>query len=394
MTGCKENSSDKAPVAITFGQDADFLHEHLEDVVVLQHANDSSQVLVSGDYQARVMTSTTGGRQGKSYGWINYDLIRSGKYNPHINAFGGEERIWLGPEGGQYALFFPPGAPFDFNNWQTPGLLDTAKFTQVNKTNSSVTYSKSDSLKNYAGTNFDITLTRRISLLDKSIFEKQAGITLPPGVSLVAYETENTLTNSGAAAWNEHTGLLSIWLLGMYRPSDQTVIAAPFKPLANAREYITDDYFGKISPEYLQVKDSVLLLKADGKSRGKIGLSPQVARPIAGSVDLNSGSITLISFSIADTGHYVNSKWEQQQAPYKGDVLNCYNDGPLADGTQMGPFYELESSSDARALQPGESIVYRQVTAHIEGDKTAMNQLAQSIWQLSLEQIANSFPAK
>jgi hypothetical protein len=30
---------------------------------------------------------------------------------------------------------------------------------------------------------------------------------------------------------------------------------------------------------------------------------------------------------------YVNSKWGQQDDPYKGDVVNSYNDGPVEDGS-------------------------------------------------------------
>ena len=29
--------------------------------------------------------------------------------NPHMNAYGGEDRIWLGPEGGMFSLFFCAG---------------------------------------------------------------------------------------------------------------------------------------------------------------------------------------------------------------------------------------------------------------------------------------------
>lgn len=392
LAGCRGNGPGKKPGASSFGEDADFLRQHLKNVVVLQHTADSSQVLVSGDYQARVMTSTTGGRSGKSYGWINRPLIASGSYRSHINAYGGEERFWLGPEGGQYSLFFPKGSPFDFSNWQTPGLLDTAHFNLDNRTDASVTYSKRATLKNYAGADFDITIIRRISLLDTIAFKKRTGIVLPAGISLVAYETENKLANSGVQPWNEQTGLLSIWLLGMYQPSPKTVIAVPFRPLPQATQFIHDDYFGKISPQNLQIKDSLLLMKADGKSRGKIGLSPEVARPLAGSVDLETGSITLICFSVAENGRYVNSKWEHQREPYKGDVLNCYNDGPLPDGSQLGPFYELESSSDTRALRPGDFIIYRQMTAHLEGDKAAMDQLSKMIWNRSLDEISRVFP--
>ena len=56
--------------------------------------------------------------------------------------------------------------------------------------------------------------------------------------------------------------------------------------------------------------------------------------------------------------------------PYSGDALNSYNDGPLEDGSQMGPFYELETSSPAAALKPGESITHSQITIHLPVTKS------------------------
>jgi hypothetical protein len=378
----------------SFGQDLNFLHHHVGNMVLLQNTEDSSKVIVVGDYQARVMTSTASGLGGKSYGWINYALIDSGVYSPHINAYGGEERFWLGPEGGQYALFFQTGRPFEFADWQTPGLIDTAAYTLVSNTNKEAVYTANGTLKNYAGATFQVGVQRKINLLNKSDIVQRLGIELPAGLATVAYQTENTITNTGDNAWNDSTGLLSIWLLGMFTPSDKTVIVVPFKAGPDAAAHIHDDYFGKIPPGYLQVRDSLVLMKADGRSRGKIGLAPEVALPIAGSVDTESGAITLILFSINPDGRYVNSKWEQQKEPYKGDVVNCYNDGPLADGSQMGPFYELESSSDARPLAPGEATVYRQTTVHIEGERAALDALAQQLWHTSIQDIASAFDKK
>jgi hypothetical protein len=394
------NPGNKPPAAssgkdsATFDQDLNFLHHHLGNMVLLKSPEDSSMVVVAGDYQARVMTSSARGLSGKSYGWINYALIDSGTYNPHINAFGGEERFWLGPEGGQYALFFPPGKPFEFQYWQTPGLIDTAFFEEEYRNDQEVLYTKQGTLQNYAGTTFQVGIRRRISLLKRAEIVSRLGVDLPAGLASVAYQTENTVTNSGSNAWEERSGLLSIWLLGMFTPSDKTVIVVPFKPLPAARDYINDDYFGKIPAEYLQVRDSLLLMKADGRRRGKIGLAPEIARPMAGSIDTESGAITLILLSIDPSGRYVNSKWEQQQEPYKGDVVNCYNDGPLEDGKQMGPFYELESSSAARPLLPGDSMVYRQTTVHLEGDRAALDTLAQRLWHISINDIAGAFNKK
>ena len=370
-----------------FGEDVAFLQQHLQNVVVLKHSGDSSRLVVTGDYQARVMTSTAGGGKGKSFGWINYDLVSSQKYAPHINAFGGEERFWLGPEGGQYALFFPPGKNFDFDNWQTPGLIDTAHYAVTSQSDTAITYRQPGILQNYKGSTFKLDISRTIRLLGNGDIAARLGFALPAGIKGVAYETDNAVTNTGDTAWQEQNGLLSIWLLGMFKPSDQTAIIAPFRHIPDARKHITDDYFGKISAKNLLVKDSILLLRADGKSRGKLGLSPLVAKAGIGSIDFENNTLTVLLYEVAPQGRYVNSKWELQKEPFKGDAVNCYNDGPLADGTQMGPFYEVESSSDVHELKPGESMAYRQVTMHFEGDRNALQAMATRLWQLPLEDV-------
>ena len=43
----------------------------------------------------------------------------------------GEDRFWLGPEGGQFALFFKKGDPFDLDHWQTPAMMDTEPFEDI-----------------------------------------------------------------------------------------------------------------------------------------------------------------------------------------------------------------------------------------------------------------------
>ncbi|RYZ55147.1 MAG: hypothetical protein EOP49_03605 [Sphingobacteriales bacterium] len=130
-----------------------------------------------------------------------------------------------------------------------------------------------------------------------------------------------------------------------------------------------------------------LLLNCDGKFRSKIGIAPEIARPVAGSYDFEKNILTITQFEVDKNGSYVNSKWEMQRDPYKGDAVNAYNDGPLADGTQMGPFYEIESSSPARPLKPGESQVYKQSTFHFEGDFAKLEILAKQILGISLSDV-------
>ena len=79
--------------------------------------------------KARVFTEyRRSGDSGTSFGWINYGLLSSGEKKKQFNPVGGEERFWLGPEGGQYSIFFKKDDPFDFTHWQVPALIDTIAY--------------------------------------------------------------------------------------------------------------------------------------------------------------------------------------------------------------------------------------------------------------------------
>src|SRR5665213_96448 len=67
-----------------FGDDTTFLQAHT-DVIVLTDKSGQGKVALAPAWQGRVMTSTAEGDGGASFGWINRDLISSGKLQPHIN---------------------------------------------------------------------------------------------------------------------------------------------------------------------------------------------------------------------------------------------------------------------------------------------------------------------
>ncbi|MDH5602535.1 MAG: hypothetical protein OEY51_01265, partial [Cyclobacteriaceae bacterium] len=56
----------------TFAWDKQFLEEKLNNVITLTSEDSSAMLLLVPAYQGRVMTSTSGGPGGSSYGWINY----------------------------------------------------------------------------------------------------------------------------------------------------------------------------------------------------------------------------------------------------------------------------------------------------------------------------------
>ncbi|MEQ1587697.1 MAG: DUF6786 family protein [Cyclobacteriaceae bacterium] len=370
----------------SYSYDANFLRQHTQHVIELQDEQGKAKVLLSADYQGRVMTSSSGGDNGTSYGWLNYDLIKSSEKKKQFNPVGGEERFWLGPEGGQYSLYFHAGDSFKIANWQVPALIDTVTYEVTQSNTTQATFSKKASIINYSGARFDLQIERKISLLTKQETEAALHASLNDSTNFVAYQTENQIQNAGED-WTKENGLLSIWLLGMFTPSENTVVIIPFHPAPNAKELISTNYFGEIPEDRLTIKDSVLFFTCDGKYRSKLGLPPTIAKSIAASFDFQKNILTVISFELNPNGDYVNSKWEIQKEPYRGDAVNSYNDGPLADGSQLGPFYELESSSSALALKTGETKSYKQITFHAEGDFDKLNSLAKQLLGVDLNDL-------
>lgn len=365
----------------TFGYDYDFLKKYKEVVLLEQ---DSMKVAIVGDYQARVMTSSAKGMNGFSYGWINHEVVASGKYTPHMNAFGGEERFWFGPEGGQYSVFFKKGTTFDFVNWQTPAEIDTVSYDLVEKQANKAVFSKDMELENYSGTKFKVNLNREISLLSPSDAEKLLGVSLK-GVEWVGYQTKNVVKNTGVEDWDKSKGVLSVWLLGMMKASQQNTIIIPYQ--SGKADQINDSYFGKIAPERLVKKDDILFFKADAQSRGKIGIPPQALKPVAGSYDSENKILTIVQFDYSGETDYVNSMWEIQKNPYKGDAINAYNDGKNDTGSQMGQFYELETSSPAIALKRNESLTHTQRTFHFEGTESNLNAISKKLLGINLSEV-------
>lgn len=370
LVGCDETNSR----SISYNSDLQFLNTHT-DIIELRSGR--TYVAVAPQWQARVMTSSSDGYNGSSYGWINRELIQSGVILDHINPFGGEERLWLGPEGGQFSIFFEKDMPFDFENWQTPALLDTEAFDLVEKSESLARFSREGRLINYSGFEFLFTLIRSIKVLDENEIMSLLDFSYKD-LNVVAYSSDNTIINTGDTPWTKENGLLSVWMLGMFNPSPSTTVVIPINEgdQEDLGLAVNDNYFGPVSEDRLKIKNGLVLFKADGTKRGKIGIPPLRTKGLMGSYDSENQVITLLFCALPEgVSDYVNSAWELQDDPFSGDAYNSYNDGPLDDGSIMGPFYELESSSPALALLPGSKYSHKQTTMHISGPMPELNSL-------------------
>jgi hypothetical protein len=307
-----------------------------------------------------------------------------------MNAFGGEDRLWLGPEGGQFSLFFKPGTKMEFANWHTPPAVDNESWELISSSDKKVSLSKSTQLQNYAGTNLSIKLDRDVEIIEPKDIQQLLGIEADTTVKLVGFKTTNSITNTGKTAWDEATGAPCLWNLDMFTPSPGVVIVVPYNNETTGK-VATTNYFGEIAKDRITYKNGILLFKADGKSRGKLGIPPNRAKNMAGSYDALNQVLTITMFDIDSKAQYLNQEWKTDTAPYSGDVMNAYNDGPLADGKQMGPFYEIESVSPAAFLKPGEKLTHKHSVFHFTGNKAALNKIALKTLGISLDEISATF---
>lgn len=371
----------------TFGYDLDFLRQHDTGLVVLRSGD--ARVIVSPKYQGKVFTSTDSGSDGPSFGWIHYKAF-DGPVDPHMNAFGGENRLWLGPEGGRFSLFFPPGAKMEFANWKTPAAFDTEPWRVTEHGAHTVLLSKDMQLVNYTGTRLSLEIDRLITMMNDTAI---GHLFAPdPSVAAVGYSTLNRIRNTGAEAWTDSTGMPCIWMLDMFNPSPATTIVVPYSSAAgDTSKPATTDYFGEIPADRIKFVDGVIYFKADGKLRGKLGVHPGRAKEVAGSYDADRHILTITKFDIDGLKPYLNQEWNTVKPPFSGDAVNAYNDGPLADGSQMGPFYELESVAPAIGLKPGQSWEHMHSVYHFTGPEESLDKISRAVLGVSIEKIKEAF---
>lgn len=360
----------------TFGHDLEKL-KVIEGLEVLQ--NEDAMIAVSGIYQSRIFTSSSKGMLGKSYGWVNYDLIEKGVHSTNMASLGGESRIWFGPEWGLHALFFEPGSEQIDENRRVPIDLNNKKFTEVKRSENTLTYGGRIQLKNINNFIFELEIERTIALLSQDEIVSNLDVKLPKGVSFVGFRAATTVENIGNEQFTAEKGLIALWELGcmLTSPDNKVMI-----PLSKPTDSITA-YFTPIG-DRMQIANQTVFYKADALGINKIGILPAYCKDVMGSYTPSENLLHIVSFSFQQDSPYVNSVPHNTQ-PYQGDVINIFNG--VVDETLNIPFYEFESSSSAKALRPNEKMYHQQTTYHFEGEKAGLDKIARKILGVSLNAI-------
>lgn len=376
----------------TFGYDLCYLKAK-DSLVVLTGNDGQAQVIVSPKYQAKVFTSTAEGLEGKSLGYLNYKMLDSKEVNDHMNGYGGENRFWLGPEGGRYSVYFAPGTEQVYDNWHTPKPIDIEPWNVIASSGKSVNMKKEMQVRNYQGTDLRLNVDREISLLESAAINSLLGIKPGASVRCVAYATSNTITNLNDFEWNNETGTICIWMLDMFNTAPNSLTIVPFNS-GDEKELgriATTDYFGEIPADRLKVQDGLLFLRTDGNSRNKLGMNARRTKSLAANYDPDSKRLTIATFDVDKDGVYLNQEWNPAKDPLVGDALNAYNDGPLDDGSIMGPFLEIESASPGAFLKPAESLTHNHHVFHFVGEESDLTAISEVLLGISIQDIKSIF---
>ena len=393
VSNSKKEKSMKDYEKGTFGYDLNYLQQKEDGLVVLSTDEGESKIIVSAKYQAKVFTSTAEGLSGKSIGFVNYRIFDSGVIDEHMNGYGGENRFWFGPEGGRYSVYFAPGAEQVYDNWHTPKSIDTEPWDITSANEKKVSFRKEMELTNYLGNKLKVQVDRKVSLIESSEIESSLGIKMSPNLSAVAYTTDNEIVNLNDFAWTDETGTICIWILDMFIPAPKAVTVIPFNEgdEKDLGKIVTSDYFGEIPAGRLKIEGNIIYLKTDGKYRSKLGLNGKRTKAVAGNYDPGMKRLTITTFEVNKDAIYLNQEWNPTKNPLIGDAMNAYNDGPLDDGSIMGPFLEVESVSPAAFLEPMKSMSHKHTVYHFIGEDVDLDLVARKILGVSIAEIKTVF---
>ena len=360
-----------------FARDVQFLKD-FADAVVLE-APGGGKVVVSPKLSGRVMTSAFSDNE-PGFGLVNREAITRPPVARGFSNYGGEDRLWLAPEGGPYGLFFDPGAKQELANWYVPPAMDGGVRTPTGQDAASISFHERIALKNVEGVAFDLTIDRKVEALAKDELEKVLGAALPEGAKFVAFRTTNKVTNEAKVALPADA-LVAPWVLGQFRPSPKTTVLLPYQ---GAEGVIKKDYFGVVPPDRLALvpegDGGVARFKGDAQLRSKIGVSAAGALGWLGAWDAQHKVLTLVNHSLPPAGAVVpDCNWTVPNPRAKsGDVATSYNHG------EEPRFFELESIGPALGAAPKSSVTQFQTTIHLAAEPAALAEIAKRLLRATL----------
>ena len=357
---------------------------------ILLKGRQGRTAIVAPKLVGRVMCAGFDGLEGKTNAFVNAEQLRKGFSSSGRggwNNFGGEERIWFAPEGGKYGLFFVPGLEQNWENYVMYEALHGLQYKvdQIDPDHQWVQFSAPAQLTNYQGQQFNLDVTRRVSVLDWCPFTNDKSIS--SDTEFTGFQSETWTKNIGDQAWDKQTSPVSMWTVGQFNCREHTVVMLPFKE-GQLDDPITTEYFrshasdGKMPDNYWAVKPGCGLLKVNGDVQTKLEMRAGPCLGRLGSIDLETFELTVVEFQLYPELSYTASFL----LPYEGDLLDG---GAMSSFVSQGPIgtsiYELEACSPIMELAPGQSFLHLSRTYHIRGRREAIDKICQRYFNIDMK---------
>jgi hypothetical protein len=384
---------------MTFREVCDLLRDTRNEPVILKGRSPGKQVLCAPTLVGRVMTTTYDAAQGEALGWIGAEVIRHGYVDPVFTNYGGEDRLWFGPEGSQFGLHFT-SKDQSLSHYRVQPGMNSQRY-QVARSSPEgdfVVMKAPIQLQNLAGTKFDLDVERTVRIVESCPYTLGFGDHL----DFVGFQSESLVTNVSSEPIRSETGLLCSWTPGQHPSGPRSVVAIPFQPGSNQAlgEPIRSDYLkqmclgGTLPAGRLWTGFDHALMRADNRYRVKIGVGPKRAMNRLGSIDLDSAELVINDFDVYAEMPYIAPYWRELTPAElsNGEAVSVYVDGPDEKGGRGGNFHELESLSPAMPLKSGESFVHRNRVFHIRGRRSALDSIARRFLRTDTAEITNTFP--
>ena len=380
------------PDLLAFGQDLSFFSKHQAEIVILGEGD--SLVAVSPKYQGRVMTSTFGGVEGPSLGWINHELLADNKIGLQTYQIGGEDRFWVGPQGGDYSIFFPMGSIYSADNWRAPAGISVDNWRMTARSKTQARFEKDTDFENAKGKRFKVKAERELTVLNRTQISEILGIEIPEAVKVVGFQSFNKLTNMGETPWGADSGMLNISVQSCFNANKKVRVFIPYKPGDPEKlgDIVRDNYFeaSGAGDGSLLVDPAYISFRADGRKMAGIGVSGKRSEGIALSYDDTNRVLTIILY-IKPSGErsYLQNSWRRSGVQrFDGDAISVYNNGPLARTSVIAdPFYEISTHSPALNLAPNKSQFHLQRTFHFGGSEYDLGLISYKLTGIAIGQL-------
>ncbi|MDR3182703.1 MAG: hypothetical protein LBT89_07270 [Planctomycetaceae bacterium] len=325
-------------------------------------------------WNGQVMTSCCDGFDSESFGFINVAEIDKRTPEKTICNFGGED-IWT---------ITPVAAAYEIENDSSSEVVLTAAVNASDANGKAVRFQ----------------LKRTVSLLDSIDINAAFGSYFSSGTAAAA-----GMTNTAAIAERlNESNVLSVGFVthNAVRSNDEAVVSSRMRGMFNAAGHtavivpvIHDedeesdkfpyrlDFLGASPHQRIRHLSDKLLFAADGEGRCQLSLRRNNAAAVVGSIEFRSGTLTLWTFQNNSREPVAGG-----QSPALESFLRFTNYGKRDTGIAgTMKCYEVNSFSSPQDLYPDEELVYRQYTLHISAENGVLNEIMQSVFAVTYQQV-------